>query len=109
MLEAAQLAQQFTAGRERADLDRDVQLVLALCRCIEIIGEAASKVSEETKAALAGLPWREMVAMRNRLIHAYFDVDLRLLWETAENDIPSLVAGLPPIIGSGSSDAGSRP
>jgi len=47
--------------------------------------------------------------MRNRLIHAYFDVDLRLLWETAENDIPSLVAGLPPIIGSGSSDAGSRP
>jgi uncharacterized protein with HEPN domain len=69
-------------------------LARALVKCIEIVGEAASKVTPETKNELSTMPWADIVGMRNRLIHTYYDVDLEVVWATVEVDLPPLVAAL---------------
>jgi uncharacterized protein with HEPN domain len=91
MLDAAELAQRFIAGRVRSDLDADDMLLFALVRAIEVIGEAASRVTPETRAALPEIPWVAITGMRNRLIHAYFDIDRDILWKTAAEEIPELI------------------
>lgn len=96
MIEAAQAAQQFVAGRQRDDLDTDQMLLFALVRAIEIIGEAASRVTPVTQAELALVPWSAIVSMRNRLIHAYFDIDRVIVWKTVTEEIPLLLARLLP-------------
>ncbi len=70
MLDAAELTQRFIAGRARGDLDGDDMLLFALVRAIEVIGEAASRVTPETRAAWPQIPLAAMSGMRNRLIHA---------------------------------------
>jgi len=72
----------FTHGRRRGDLDHDRQLEWALVKAIEIIGEPPGQLSEEAKAELPGIPWRNILGMRNRLVHAYFDINLSVLWKT---------------------------
>lgn len=94
MLDAAEEAVGFVAGKQREDLDSDRMLTLALVRCIEIIGEAGARVSAEGRAEAPDIPWDEIVAMRNRLIHAYFDVNLDIVWQTIEDDLPPLIATL---------------
>jgi len=94
MVEAAELAGRFVAGRRRGDLDTDQMLLFALTRAVEIIGEAASKVSAETRGATPSVPWAAIVSMRNRLVHAYFDIDSDILWRTAEEEIPQLLRSL---------------
>ncbi|MDQ5853427.1 MAG: DUF86 domain-containing protein [Chloroflexota bacterium] len=71
MRDAAREAISFASGRSRGDLATSRMLVLALVKSIEIIGEAASRVSAEARAEVPAIPWQQMVAMRNRLIHAY--------------------------------------
>jgi uncharacterized protein with HEPN domain len=90
MFEAAENAQHFISGKNRTDLDTDPMLLFALVRAIEIIGEAASRVSAEQRAASPTIPWSAIVAMRNRLIHAYFDIDRDIVWRTLTEEIPSL-------------------
>lgn len=90
MLEAVREARGFSHGRCRADLDKDRMLMRALVKDIEIIGEAASRVSDEMRASLPAIPWPLIIATRHRLIHAYFDLDLDLLWDTMEIDLPAL-------------------
>lgn len=75
MIEAPRDALGFIAGRARVDLDTKRMLLFAPVRAVEIIGEAASKVSDETRSAHAGTPWKAIIGMRNRLVHAYFDID----------------------------------
>ena len=94
MLDAARKAQRLVAGRDRRDLTDDDQLSLALQRLIEIIGEAANKVSAETRSQAADIKWAAIAGMRNRLIHAYFDVNLDLLWDTLTEDLPPLITAL---------------
>lgn len=94
MLDAAQDALSFVANRERRDLDTDRMLVLALVKCIEIVGEAGARVTEAGRDATPGVPWPEIVAMRNRLVHAYFDVNLDIVWQTVSHDLPLLIAAL---------------
>ncbi|MDP2262622.1 MAG: DUF86 domain-containing protein [Hydrogenophaga sp.] len=91
MRDACLSASRFVAARQRGDLDRDEMLLFALVRAIEIMGEAAGKVSAETQAACPQLPWREVVGIRNRLVHAYFDIDKDILWNTTQQDIPYLL------------------
>ncbi|MFL6861598.1 MAG: DUF86 domain-containing protein [Allosphingosinicella sp.] len=67
--------QRFIAGRGRGDLDSDDMFRLALTRAIEVVGEAASRVTAATQHAHSEVPWRALAGMRNRLIHAYFEVD----------------------------------
>lgn len=83
MVEAAQTAIGFTQGRERVDLDTDAMLRLALVRAVEIVREAAAPLSTQGRAEMSGLPWSAMVGMRNRLVHAYFDVDHDILSPSA--------------------------
>ena len=92
MLDAARLAISFTNGRSRSDLDRDPQMMLAMVKAIEIVGEAAGRVSIEYRDSHPEVPWLDVISMRNRLVHAYFDVDLDVLWATATMDLPPLVA-----------------
>lgn len=73
-------------------------LVLSLVKEIEIIGEAAGKISEETKNKCKTIPWLDMIDMRNHLIHVYFEIDLDILWDTVVNDLPPLVKELEKIV-----------
>ncbi len=82
MLDAGREALSFVEGRSRGDLDRDRMLVLSLIAEIQIIGEAAARVSPESRQAGSSIPWGELIGMRNRLIHGYADVNLNILWDT---------------------------
>ena len=94
MIEAANAVQSFIADRRRIDLDSDRMLLFALVRAIEIIGEAASKLSPEARTVMPSVPWASIVAMRHRLVHAYFDIDRTILWKTATEEIPPLLSVL---------------
>jgi uncharacterized protein with HEPN domain len=98
MLDAVNEALTFIQGKIRADLDKERMLVLSLIRELEIIGEAASKVSPETRSQTNKIPWQDITGMRNRLIHAYFDVDLDSVWSTVTKDLPVLKAELQKIL-----------
>jgi uncharacterized protein with HEPN domain len=87
-LEAIEMAR----GRTRADLDTDRQLNLALVRLLEIVGEAAARVSNETRERHPDIPWPEILSLRNRLIHGYDEVDFDILWEIVRKR--SATAGL---------------
>ena len=99
MLDAGQEAVRFTQGKTRAEFDVDRLLALALVTLIEIVGEAASRVTAESQRAHPDIPWRDIVAMRNRLIHGYFDVDLDRVWDTVTDDLPPLIAHLEAALG----------
>lgn len=101
MIEAAEQALGFAAGRSRADLDTDAMLQMALTRAVEIVGEAASQTSEAGRSELAGLPWPQIIGMRNRLVHAYFDINRDILWDTVQIALPVLLAQLKPASGNG--------
>jgi uncharacterized protein with HEPN domain len=98
MIEAAEDALRFIADRSRSDLDTDRMLLFALVRAVEIIGEAVTKVSDETRIAHPGIPWKSVIGMRHRLVHAYFDIDADILWVAATVEIPALLTQLKPIV-----------
>jgi uncharacterized protein with HEPN domain len=100
MLEAAKEAQDFIHNRDKEDLDTNRMLVLSLLKLIEIIGEAAANISKETQNQIPQLPWPAIIAMRNRLVHGYFAVDLDRVWDTVTNDLPPLITELENIIAS---------
>ena len=91
MIEAAEAAARFAAGRDRADLDSDEMLRFAIVRAVEVIGEAASRVTASAQEETASIPWREIVSMRNRLVHAYYDINTDILWKTVTEDIPTII------------------
>jgi uncharacterized protein with HEPN domain len=98
MIEAAEACERFVANRTRSDLEADLMLRFALVRAAEIFGEAASKVSLETRESAPSIPWREIVAMRNRLVHAYFDIDHDVMWKATTEEIPTLLKALREIL-----------
>jgi uncharacterized protein with HEPN domain len=98
MLDHAREAVDMANPRSRADLDGDRLLNLALTRLIEIVGEAANRVSKDAQGKYAQIPWPQIVSMRNRIIHAYDDVDFDVLWDTIELDLPPLIEQLQKII-----------
>jgi len=91
MLDAAREAIEFARNSRRKDLDSDRKLTLALVKDVEIIGEAAYQIAEDTQRALPEIPWEDIIGMRHRLVHAYFDINLDILWKTVEEDLPPLV------------------
>lgn len=96
MFDAAQKAIAFVNNRTFQDLEKDemLALALALVKLIEIVGEAASRVSKEYQTSHSKIPWSAMIGMRNRLVHAYFDINLKILWQTTQEDLPSLIEEL---------------
>jgi len=98
MADAAGDAIEFSAGLTRSDLEDNRQLQFALIRCIEIMGEAAGRISKECRAANAEFPWTSIIGMRNRLIHAYFDIDLDIVWKTVTEELPGTFAQIQKIL-----------
>ncbi len=94
MLDAARAVARFIDARDKADLEHDDMLRFALVYAIQTIGEAARQVSDVTQQALPQIPWRQMIGMRNRLVHGYIDVDLDLLWTTCTDAVPKLAIQL---------------
>jgi uncharacterized protein with HEPN domain len=91
-----------------AILDTDEMLLFALVRAIEIAGEAASQITPETRAALPELPWNSMVGMRNRLVHAYFDINRDILWTTVTKAVPQLLEQLKTVAHAGAKRMSGR-
>ena len=98
IMEAARLALQYVEGKTREEFFNDLQCQDAVIRRLEIIGEAANRISVETKAEFPHLPWFEMRGMRNVMIHDYDDVDMSIVWETVQSDLPKLIASLEKIV-----------
>jgi uncharacterized protein with HEPN domain len=71
---------------------------LAVLKALETVGEAAARLSEKTKAVHPDIAWREIIGMRNRLVHGYFEVDLEKVWDTVREDLPPLIASLETIV-----------
>ena len=99
MLDAAKEAVSFLTDRTRSDLDTDSMLALAMVRLLEIIGEAANAVTEETQQKNPQIPWRQITGTRNRLIHGYYHVDMEIVWQIVKQDLPLLIANLEKILG----------
>lgn len=99
MRDAARQAIGFAANRKRTDLDSDMMLVFALVKAIEIVGEAANQITNPTRERYSGIAWADIIGMRHRLIHAYFDINLDILWQTVQQDLPPLIAELDSVLG----------
>ena len=93
-VDAGREALGFSVRRDRASLDSDVMYRRAVIHCIPEIGEAANRVSDPTRLTLPTVPWREMVLMRNRLVHVYANVKADLVWEVPSRDLEPLVHAL---------------
>jgi uncharacterized protein with HEPN domain len=94
MLDHALEAVEMTRGRQPGDLKENRMLQLALVRLVEIVGEAATRVSREGQEQHPSIPWQQARGMRNRLIHGYDTVDLDVLWDTTQDDLPALIVQL---------------
>ena len=98
MRDAAQEILEFSTGSSRESLTFNRMLQLAIVKDLEIIGEAANNVSVESQNKYSDIPWRAMVGMRNRLVHAYFGIDLDVVWQTIQTELPSLLRSLDRVI-----------
>ena len=94
MLDPAREAVAMVRGRSRRDLDTDRMLQLALTRLVEIIREAAKRVTPEGRARFPYIPWQDAVTTRNRFIHGYDTIDYDIVWQIATQELPALVAAL---------------
>ncbi len=101
MLDAARAAASFVEGKTRADLETDLMFAFALVRAIEIVGEAASRISKEEQQNYPQISWKNITGMRNKIIHDYFDIDYDVVWETVRLRIPELIVELEKIIPDG--------
>ncbi len=97
-MDAARLAVGYVRDVSKADFMRNTQLQDSVIRRIEIMGEASKRVSVSTRESLPEIPWAEMAGMRNLMIHDYDDIDLEIVWETVQQDLPRLIDVIEPLI-----------
>lgn len=98
MRDSGRDAMAIADGRTREDLDSDRQLVLALSHAVQIIGEAANQISDTTRDATPNVPWIRIINMRHRLVHDYYRINLDVLWQTVQVEIPDLIARIEPLL-----------
>ena len=98
MLDHAREAVEMACGRDRKHLDVDRSLNLSLVRLLEIVGEAAGRLTKETQDVYPEIPWAQIVSLRNRLIHGYDEVDFDILWDIIRWDLPPLIERLESIV-----------
>ena len=94
ILEAIAEIQKFTQDMDYEAFKKDDKSVRAVEMNFIIIGEAAGQIPEEIEEKYAAIPWSLMRAMRNRIVHVYFKVDEKLMWDTVQNDLPPLIPEL---------------
>ena len=98
ILSAAEKAIEFVAGMGSADLADDDRTEFAVIKALEIVGEAARRVPESYRDSQPQIPWREMAAMRDKLFHDYFGVDIEVVWKTIHEDLPPVIGALRALI-----------
>jgi len=90
ILDAIEDINEFVIDVEYKNFKDDKKTLYAIIRCLEIIGEAVKYIPPKLKQKYPEVPWREIAGMRDKLIHGYFGIDIRLVWDTVKNDIPFL-------------------
>ncbi len=98
ILDSARLAVEYARGVSKADFVQNTQLQDSIIRRIEIMGEASKRVSVSTRESLPEIPWAEMAGMRNLMIHDYDDIDLEIVWDTVQHDLPRLIVAIEPFV-----------
>jgi len=98
MLAAIGRIRRYVGRKSRTAFLRSALLQDAVIRNIEIVGEAAGRVSTETTTRTPEIPWREIVGMRHRLIHGYLEVNLDTVWQVVERDLPALDRNLRAVV-----------
>ena len=98
MLSAAKEAADAIRGKSRPDFDHERILQLAVIRLLEIVGEAAGRVTAKCRERHSSIPWPQITGLRNRLIHGYDSVDLDILWEILTSDLPVLIGNMEQIL-----------
>lgn len=94
MLEAARRAVNFSTGLSYDDFVKDIKTQDAVVRNIEIIGEAAKNVSENTRDKFPHIPWKQVAGMRDKLVHHYFGVNIDIVWDVVRKDLELLISNL---------------
>jgi len=95
----AQRAVSYCADLDRAQFEANHLMQDAVLRNLELIGEAATRIPEDVRLAHSEIPWRQIIAMRNQLIHAYLGVDLDVVWDVVKVELPLLIQQLKALIG----------
>ena len=98
MYDEARKARRFVQGKTRRDLADDEQFQYALARAVEIVCEAACNITDEFQSENCQIEWHQIMGMRQWLVHAYFKIDLNILWKTVHEDLPSLICHLEAIL-----------
>ncbi len=98
MVDSARQAVEYCNNTTQEGLSTDPPGQSLLIRSLEILGEAAAQTSEGFRADRPNIPWRQMIATRNRLIHGYFDVDLAIVWRTVTERLPEVIDQLVAIL-----------
>ena len=88
-------------GKSREEFDEDENLRLAVTHLIQMVGEAARRVSLETTQKLPLIPWSDIIGMRHKVVHDYLDIDFDVVWAVATADLPDLISLLEPIVPPG--------
>ena len=90
IIESVGAIEQFTSGITKSDFLRCLKTQDAVVRRLEIIGEATKNISTSFQKKYSDIPWQKMARMRDRLIHHYFGVDLKVVWSVVKKELPSL-------------------
>ena len=98
ILIAARKALKFVEGIDQNQFEDNEIIQNAVMRPLEIIGEASAKISKEFRKAHSEIPWREMVGLRNRLVHEYFRINFGVVWDTIQKDLPNLIEIIEPLV-----------
>jgi len=98
IIDEAGEACKYAEGISLDEFVEDGKTVRAVIRSIEVIGEAASKISIEFRMEHPDVPWQKVIGMRNRLIHVYFDIDYNIIWQTVKENLPPLIEQLQSIL-----------
>ena len=100
ILDTARKIADRAQGISRSDFDEDDDLQDALAHRVQVIGEAASRLSVEIRERSPQIPWNRVIGMRHRIVHAYMDIDYDILWEVATKSVPELIEMIESLVGS---------
>jgi len=98
ILSAVEKIEQFTAGMSFAEFRADDRTLFAVIHALEIIGEATKRIPASVRSKYPSVPWRQMAGIRDKLIHDYFGVNVKVIWKTVQGDVPLLKGLLIPIL-----------
>lgn len=98
MLEAIERIESFTVGMDGHAFEQDRKTIDAVVRNCEVLGEAASRLPEDFRKSHAEVPWHQAIGLRHRIVHEYFGVDLEIIWQIVQHDLPVLKARLVQIL-----------